>query len=110
MDNNTLTTAGLATTFTVLAGILYKIYMVVNHKRIRSNCCGKKMEASLDIEETTPPSGGFNIRSSPELNAVSQRQLQVQKIPVIPPLNLGGNGSQLNIVENPMRPKIVMPT
>jgi hypothetical protein len=25
---------------------------VVNHKRIRSNCCGKKTEASLDIENT----------------------------------------------------------
>ena len=25
---------------------------VVNHKRIRSNCCGKKAEASLDIENT----------------------------------------------------------
>ena len=109
MDNNTLTTAGLATTFTVLAGIFYKIYMLVNHKRIRSNCCGRKMEASLDIEETTPPSGGFNIRSSPELNAVSQRQIQVQMTPVIPRLNLGENGSQLNIVENPMRPKLITP-
>lgn len=28
---------------------------IVNHKRIRSNCCGKKAEVSLDIENTTPP-------------------------------------------------------
>jgi hypothetical protein len=28
---------------------------IVNHKRIRSNCCGKKSEVSLDIENTTPP-------------------------------------------------------
>lgn len=27
----------------------------INHKRIRSTCCGKKAEASLDIESTTPP-------------------------------------------------------
>lgn len=27
----------------------------INHKRIRSTCCGKKAEASLDIENTTPP-------------------------------------------------------
>ena len=27
---------------------------IVNHKRIRSNCCGKKLEASLDVENTTP--------------------------------------------------------
>ena len=55
MDNNQLTTAGLTATFTALAALLYKVYMVVNHKRIRSNCCGKKLEASLDIENTTPP-------------------------------------------------------
>jgi hypothetical protein len=28
---------------------------VVNHKRIRSNCCGRKSEVSVDIENTTPP-------------------------------------------------------
>jgi hypothetical protein len=26
----------------------------INHKRIRSNCCGKEVSASLDIESTTP--------------------------------------------------------
>jgi hypothetical protein len=26
----------------------------VNHRRIRSNCCGKEVVASLDIEKTTP--------------------------------------------------------
>jgi hypothetical protein len=109
MDNNTLTTAGLATTFTVAIGILYKIYMAVNHKRIRSNCCGKKIEASLDIEDTTPPlQGGFK-RSSPELKSQeeSQKQIYVKTTPVIPILNLGGNKE--NIIENPMRPSILMP-
>lgn len=27
---------------------------IINHKRIRSNCFGKKLEVSLDIESTTP--------------------------------------------------------
>jgi len=31
------------------------IVAIVNHKRLRSTCCGKKIEASIDIEETTPP-------------------------------------------------------
>jgi hypothetical protein len=30
------------------------IYTAVNHKRIRSKCCGKILEASLDVENTTP--------------------------------------------------------
>ncbi len=28
---------------------------ILNHKRIRSNCCGKDVTASIDIESTTPP-------------------------------------------------------
>lgn len=28
------------------------IYSVINHKQIKSKCCGKVMEASLDIEST----------------------------------------------------------
>jgi alpha-D-ribose 1-methylphosphonate 5-triphosphate synthase subunit PhnL len=28
---------------------------IINHKRIRSSCCGKKIEVSVDVEETTPP-------------------------------------------------------
>lgn len=31
------------------------IIAIINHKRLRSNCCGKKIEASIDIENTTPP-------------------------------------------------------
>lgn len=28
---------------------------VINHKKIRSKCCGKELSASLDIEPSTPP-------------------------------------------------------
>jgi hypothetical protein len=31
------------------------IFGVVNHKRVKSNCCGKKGEVSLDVDTTTPP-------------------------------------------------------
>lgn len=30
------------------------ILSIINHKRIRSNCFGKKIEVSLDVENTTP--------------------------------------------------------
>jgi hypothetical protein len=34
--------------------IIGSIIAIVNHKRIRSGCCGKTFTASLDIENTTP--------------------------------------------------------
>ena len=37
-----------------ITSIMGVIYAAVNHKRIRSNCCGKVLEASLDVENTTP--------------------------------------------------------
>jgi hypothetical protein len=32
-----------------VAGI---IYTAINHKRVRVNCCGKKMEVAVDVEST----------------------------------------------------------
>ena len=31
------------------------IIALINHKRLRSKCCGRNMEVSVDIENTTPP-------------------------------------------------------
>ena len=39
----------------VVISVITAIIALVNHKRIRSNCCGKQMTASVDIENTTPP-------------------------------------------------------
>lgn len=38
-----------------LLGILYMLYRTLNHKRCRSNCFGRNLEVSIDIENTTPP-------------------------------------------------------
>lgn len=51
MDSNALMGTGTGGTLLLVALYLYKTF---NHKRVRSNCCGKKMEMSLDIEETSP--------------------------------------------------------
>lgn len=35
-------------------GIASTVLGIVNHRRVRSNCCGIKTEVSLDVESTTP--------------------------------------------------------
>jgi len=30
------------------------VLTTINHTRIRSACCGRKLEVSLDVEKTTP--------------------------------------------------------
>lgn len=36
---------------TAIVGIIVKL----NHKRVRSSCCGRKIDVSLDVDNTTPP-------------------------------------------------------
>ena len=52
MDNQT--TSVLALCGIIVSGITTAI-TAMNHRRIRSTCCGKVADVSLDIEATTPP-------------------------------------------------------
>ena len=52
MDNQT--TSALALCGIVISGITTAV-AAINHRRLRSNCCGKALDVSIDIEATTPP-------------------------------------------------------
>jgi hypothetical protein len=39
----------------LIVAVVGTIVALVNHKRIRSNCCGREMSISFDVEATTPP-------------------------------------------------------
>ena len=47
---------GVAGLVSLVIVIVDRVVQTVNHKRVRSKCCGKIAEASLDVENTTPPS------------------------------------------------------
>lgn len=51
-----MTDSEAITSYVAIAlSILTAVVGALNHKRIRSVCCNKKLEVSLDIETTTPP-------------------------------------------------------
>jgi hypothetical protein len=52
MDQSTLQTGGISAGLVVACAVLYKIYTAVNHHKIRARCCGKVLDASLDIDTT----------------------------------------------------------
>lgn len=62
------------TTASTLFGIALVVYKNVNHRRIRSNCCGRKLEMSVDVENTTPPPERFVVN-----NPIAVRQEQIQR-------------------------------
>jgi hypothetical protein len=51
MDSTTSSALAIGSLIVSLGG---SVLAVINHRRIRSNCCGAKTEVSLDIENTTP--------------------------------------------------------
>jgi len=53
MDN--YTSGGIGAGSMLALGLAYRIYLAVNHHRVRSNCCGKEVVVSVDVERTTPP-------------------------------------------------------
>ena len=61
MDN--YASGGIGAGVVVALGIAYRVYLAVNHHRVRSNCCGKELVVSVDVETTTPPQ--LQIRMPP---------------------------------------------
>jgi len=53
---------GLGASVTLILWILHTIYTQVNHRRIRSNCCGRILSASVDIDPTDVP-----VRITPKI-------------------------------------------
>lgn len=66
MDQSILIQAGAsATTITIFIVLAY-VYKMVNHRRVRSNCCGKRLDVSLDIDSTTP----IDVKTHPSQSTV----------------------------------------
>jgi len=60
MDGNTIVT------YVTLAISIGSIILgIINHRRIRSNCCGNVGEVSLDVDRTTPPSSVSLLNKNP---------------------------------------------
>jgi len=45
---------GVGTGAMAVLAIAYRIYLAVNHHRVRSVCCNRTCTTSIDVEETTP--------------------------------------------------------
>ena len=56
MDEN-----GIISVVALSISIIGSILGVINHRRIRSHCCGRDLVASLDVEATTPPKEDLKI-------------------------------------------------
>jgi hypothetical protein len=67
--DNPYASGGIGAGAVVAVGILYRVYLAVNHHRVRSNCCGKEVVVSVDIEKTTPPPD-IKIRIPPTESSV----------------------------------------
>jgi len=51
----------------VIGGIIYKIYKAVNHKSIKIKLCGRRLSASIDIEDNKETNSNITNDSSHNL-------------------------------------------
>ena len=67
---------GIGAGVVVALGIIYR---VVNHKHIRSRCCGKEVDIALDVDETgnTP----VRVAPAPENLPVKQNGVSTETSP-----------------------------
>ena len=63
MDSAALQTSGVSIGGVAILAILYQVYKAVNHHRIRSKCCGRQLDASIDIDTTPSTPAQDGIRS-----------------------------------------------
>ena len=56
---------GILAIIGVVVSIGGSIFAVINHTRVKSMCCGKKLEVSFDVEKTTPPASQQTLISVP---------------------------------------------
>lgn len=59
MDTNVLAGGGVGASIIVIIGIIYKL---INHKKLVSKCCGRSIDMSLDIGDTTPQEAKIKSR------------------------------------------------
>jgi hypothetical protein len=76
MDN--YASGGVGAVSVLALGLLYKLYQIINHRRIRSNCCGKIFVVALDIDETTPRQNQI----VPEQSLINSEQPVINQIKV----------------------------
>lgn len=76
MDPSVLQTSGVSVGSVAILAILYQVYKAVNHHRIRSKCCGRQLDASIDID-TTPAT------PLPEKNGESSRDQKTTTSPIV---------------------------
>ena len=78
MDN--YASGGVGAVSVLVLGLLYKLYQIINHRRIRSNCCGKIFVVAIDIDSTSTTPRQNQIL--PEQSLINSEQAVINKIKV----------------------------
>ena len=81
MDTNLLTGTVYSAGITTVFAIAFAVYKCINHRQVVSKCCGRKMDMSLDINET--PRARASLNSSASTSSVSVPLLMKMPQPTV---------------------------
>ena len=72
-ETATMSMLGTGTAGAVLS-VLFLIYKTINHKKCRSRCCGKVLDASFEAGDITPPQEREFVVINPHLVADDRQE------------------------------------
>jgi len=58
-------TSGIVSIVAIVTSVGGALLAIINHTKIRSNCFGRKLEVSLDVDRTTPPASEIKATVAP---------------------------------------------
>lgn len=74
----------------LVVSVFGSVLAAINHRRVRSNCCGIPLVMSVDVESTTPPLAGSAVTMQPltikipDAQKKEQTSLNSMSVPVAP--------------------------
>ena len=77
------TTAGGLGIFGILMSAGGLLYSAINHKKFRCHCCGKVLDASIDIDPTEPVV--VKKKDSKLDEEMGQNEMEEESVPTPPP-------------------------
>jgi hypothetical protein len=65
MDANTMSQVGMSGGVVSILAVSFGIFKYINHRNIRSHCCGKQMDMGIDVDTPVPVAVPFIVPVEP---------------------------------------------
>jgi alpha-D-ribose 1-methylphosphonate 5-phosphate C-P lyase len=85
-----------------LLTISYAAFKAVNHSRVRSVCCGRRCDTSIDVDTTQSTTDAIVIEQTPTTPVTARTTTQLSEVVIVP------SPKPMNALATPMPSTLVI--